>query len=165
MHEIGIAESILQIAHAKASEQNARSIQVIKLRLGTFTTIVPDALQFAFEICREGTLARHARLDIEIVPMVVHCVICEISTQPVSGLCLFCGQCGFPLQIVSGEELQIEYIEVGRDEEDFYVADARTNLSPNQCAERQPADCGCEPRAVRQSGAAGDQPDVCARCG
>ena len=117
MHEISIAESIVQIAEAKAREQNAQSIQVIKLRLGTFTTIVPDALEFAFDICREGTLARDARLDIEIVPMVVLCVVCEASTQPVQGVCLICEQCGFPLEIVSGEELQIEYIEVNSDKE------------------------------------------------
>ena len=118
MHEISIAESIVQIAEAKAREQNARSIQVIKLRLGTFTTIVPDALQFAFEICREGTLSQEARLDIEIVPMVVHCVVCEASTQPEKGVCLICAECGFPLKIVSGEELQIEYIEVDSEREE-----------------------------------------------
>jgi hydrogenase nickel incorporation protein HypA/HybF len=112
MHEISIAESIIQIAEAKAREQNAQSIQVIKLRLGTFTTIVPDALQFAFEIARHGTLSRDARLDIEIVPMIVRCVVCEASTQPVGGICLICEQCGFPLEILSGEELRIEYIEV-----------------------------------------------------
>ena len=112
MHEISIAESIVRIAEAKAREQNALSIQVIKLRLGTFTTIVPDALQFAFEIARQRTLSRDALLDIEIVPMVVRCVVCKASTQPVGGICLICEQCGFPLEIVSGEELQIEYIEV-----------------------------------------------------
>ena len=117
MHEISIAESIVELAGAKAREQDARSIQVIKLRLGTFTTIVPDALQFAFEICRLGTLARDARLEIEIVPMVVRCVVCEASTQPVQDVCLICEECGFPLEIVSGEELQIEYIEVDSDEE------------------------------------------------
>jgi len=117
MHEISIAESIVQIAEAKAREQNARSIQIIKLRLGTFTTIVADALQFAFEIARQGTLSRNARLDIEIVPMVVRCVVCEASTQPLRGVCLICEQCGFPLEIVSGEELQIEYIEVDSREE------------------------------------------------
>jgi len=118
MHEISIAESIIQIAEAKAREQGARSIQVIKLRLGTFTTIVPDALQFAFEIARQGTLSREARLDIEIVPMVVRCVVCEASTQPVNGICLICEQCGFPLEILSGEELQIEYIEVDSEREE-----------------------------------------------
>ncbi|SNS71120.1 hydrogenase nickel incorporation protein HypA/HybF [Granulicella rosea] len=118
MHEISIAESIVQIAEAKAREQYARSIQVIGLRLGTFTTIVPDALQFAFEIARQGTLARDARLDIEIVPMVVRCVVCEASTQPVRGVCLICEHCGFPLEIVSGEELQIDYIEVDSEKEE-----------------------------------------------
>jgi len=117
MHEISIAESIVQIAEAKAREQNARSVQIIKLRLGTFTTIVADALQFAFEIARQGTLSRDARLDIEIVPMVVRCVVCEASTQPVRGVCLICEQCGFPLEIISGEELQIEYIEVDSGKE------------------------------------------------
>ena len=117
MHEISIAESIVQIAEAKAREQNARSIQVIKLRLGAFTTILPDALQFAFEICREGTLSRDARLDIETVPMVVRCVVCATLTQPLRGVCLFCPQCGFPLEIVAGEELQIEYIEVDSHKE------------------------------------------------
>ena len=112
MHEISIAESIVKIAEAKAREQNARSIKVIKLRLGTFTTIVPDALQFAFEICRAGTLSRDALLEIEIVSMVVRCVVCEATTRPVHGVCLICEQCGFPLEIVSGEELQIDYIEV-----------------------------------------------------
>jgi len=118
MHEISIAESIVQIAEAKAREQNARSIQVIKLRLGTFTTIVADALQFAFEIARQGTLCRDALLDIEIVPMVVRCVICETITEPIRGVCLICAQCGFPLEIVSGEELQIEYIAVDSEKEE-----------------------------------------------
>ncbi len=117
MHEISIAESIVQIAEAKAREQNARSIQVIKLRLGTFTTIVPEALQFAFEICRDGTLSRNARLEIETVQMVVRCVVCEASTRPVRGVCLICERCGFPLEIVCGEELQIEYIEVDSEKE------------------------------------------------
>jgi hydrogenase nickel incorporation protein HypA/HybF len=118
MHEISIAENIVQIAEVKAREQNARSIQVIKLRLGTFTTIVPEALQFAFEICRQGTLAREAQLDIEMVRMVVRCAVCEASTQPARGVCLICEQCGFPLEIVSGEELQIEYIEVDSNKEE-----------------------------------------------
>jgi hydrogenase nickel incorporation protein HypA/HybF len=131
MHEISIAESIVHIAEARAREQNARSIQVIKLRLGTFTTIVPEALQFAFEVCRAGTLSRDARLDIEIVPMLVRCVVCEATTQPVCGMCLICGQCGFPLEIIAGEELKIEYIEV-----DSYSEEPQWNQCQNEYPSR-----------------------------
>ena len=112
MHEICIAESIIDIAEAKAREQNSSSIQAIKIRLGEFTTIAREALEFAFEVARQGTLADRAKLEIEIVPMVVRCLLCGPVTDPVREICLICPQCGLPLTIVSGEELQVEYIEV-----------------------------------------------------
>jgi len=117
MHEISIAESILDIVQAKAREQNASSVQVIKLRLGEFTTIVPEALEFAFEVARQGTLAENARLEIEIVPIVLHCVVCDATTKAEPGLRLICTLCGFPLKIIAGEEIQIEYIEVETEKE------------------------------------------------
>ncbi|WP_263374535.1 hydrogenase maturation nickel metallochaperone HypA [Granulicella aggregans] len=117
MHEISIAESILEIADEQARAQHARSIQLIKLRLGEFTTIVREALEFAFEIARQGTLAEHAVLEIERVPILVRCAVCDKATQPVAGICLICTVCGFPMEILSGEELQIEYIEVETEEE------------------------------------------------
>jgi hydrogenase nickel incorporation protein HypA/HybF len=119
MHEISIAESILEIAEAKARDANARSIQVIALRLGEFTTIVREALEFAFEIARRGTLAENARLQIEIVPVIVRCVVCNADAPVVKSICLFCSRCGFPLKIISGEELQIDYVEVETEKEDF----------------------------------------------
>lgn len=112
MHEISIAQSIIEIAETKAREENSRSIQVIKIRLGEFTTIVREALEFAFEIARRETLAENARLEIEGVPMVVRCVSCGSVTNPVREVCLLCPQCGLPLEVVTGEELQVEYIEI-----------------------------------------------------
>jgi hydrogenase nickel incorporation protein HypA/HybF len=112
MHEISIAMSIIDIAEAKAREDNTQSIKVIKIRLGQFTSIARDALEFAFEAARQETLAKNARLEIESVPIVLECVACGLVTQPASGVCLICPQCGLPLKIVSGEELSVEYIEV-----------------------------------------------------
>jgi hydrogenase nickel incorporation protein HypA/HybF len=112
MHEISIIESILEVAEEKAREADSPSITVIKLRLGEFTAIAREALEFAFEVARLGTLAEHARLEIEVVPMVLHCVVCDAGTQPTRAMSLICPQCGFPLKIVSGKELQIEFIEI-----------------------------------------------------
>jgi len=117
MHELSIAQSIVEIAEAKAREQNYGCIQTIKIRLGEFTTIVPEALEFAFEAARRETLAENARLEIERVPMVVRCVTCGSVTDPVREVCLICPYCGLPLEIVSGEELQVEYIEVESEAE------------------------------------------------
>lgn len=112
MHEISIAQSIIEIVEAKARAANSTNVQTIKILLGEFTTIVPEALEFAFEIARSKTLAENARLEIETVPMVVRCVTCGPVADPVRGVCLICPRCGLPLEIVSGEELQVEYIEI-----------------------------------------------------
>ena len=112
MHELSIALSIIDIAEAKAREGNSRCIRAIKVRLGEFTSVARDALEFAFEVAQRDSLAEHARLEIENVPMVVSCMACGPVRDPVRGVCLICPQCGLPLNIVSGEELQLEYIEV-----------------------------------------------------
>ena len=112
MHELSIIQSIIEIAEEKAREQNSPNIQLIKIRLGEFTTVVREALEYAFEVARRETLAENARLEIESVPMVVRCVTCGAVNDPVRELCLICPQCGLPLEIVSGEELRVEYIEV-----------------------------------------------------
>jgi hydrogenase nickel incorporation protein HypA/HybF len=117
MHEISIAESILEIAQAEAFRRNALSVQRIKLQLGEFTTIVNEALKFAFEVVRHGTIASEAVLEIETVPTIVECVICCAITIPEKTLSLVCSQCGFPLRIISGEELRIEYIEIETQDE------------------------------------------------
>jgi hydrogenase nickel incorporation protein HypA/HybF len=112
MHEISIALSIIEIAEAKARERNSPSIQTIKIRLGEFTTVVKEALEFAFEAARIGTLAEGAQLEIETVPMVLRCALCGPVTEPARTVCLVCPTCGLPLAIVAGEELQVEYIEI-----------------------------------------------------
>jgi hydrogenase nickel incorporation protein HypA/HybF len=112
MHEISIIEGILEVAEEKAREVNSPSIKVIKLRLGQFTAISREALEFAFEVVRLGSLAENARLEIEVVPMVLHCVVCEVKTQPTRAISFICRGCGFPLKIASGKDLEIEYIEI-----------------------------------------------------
>ena len=117
MHELSVAQSIIEIAEASASTQNCSSIQTIKIRLGEFTTIVPKALEFAFEVARRETLAENARLEIESIPMVTRCALCGTVNDPVREIRLLCPHCGLPLEIVSGEELQVEYIEVESESE------------------------------------------------
>lgn len=112
MHEISIIESILEVAEERAREVNSLSIKVIKLRLGQFTAIAREALEFAFDVARLGTLAENARLEIEVVPMTLLCVVCGVAPQPTSAMSLICPQCCFPLKIISGKELQIEFIEI-----------------------------------------------------
>jgi hydrogenase nickel incorporation protein HypA/HybF len=123
MHELSIAANIIEIAEAQARAQCSKSIRKIKLRLGEFTTIVREALEFSFEVARQGTLAEQAALEIETVPLAARCPRCGPVPQLAHEICLVCPACGWPLEIVSGEDLQVEYIEVDECESNVVGAD------------------------------------------
>ncbi len=112
MHELSLAQNIIEISEATARENGARTIHAIKVRLGEFTSVAREALEFAFEVARRGTLAANAALTIECVAMELRCAICGRVNDPMHDVRLSCPKCGLPVEIVSGEELQLEYIEL-----------------------------------------------------
>jgi hydrogenase nickel incorporation protein HypA/HybF len=77
-----------------------------------FTGVVKEALEFAFDAARQGTLAESAELCIEIVPMRLTCKRCDRTFSSEGRFDFFCPACGQPADIVSGRELQIEYIDL-----------------------------------------------------
>jgi hydrogenase nickel incorporation protein HypA/HybF len=113
VHELSLAQDILEIAEAEARRHHASSVTLIKLLLGDFAGVVRDALEFSFEVARAGTMAESASLEIERVPIETRCPGCAwVARPPVNDLSLRCPRCGLPLEIVSGRELRVEYVEI-----------------------------------------------------
>jgi hydrogenase nickel incorporation protein HypA/HybF len=112
MHELSIAESIIDLAVQEAKKRNSPAIATIKLRLGEFTGVVREALEFGFEAARRGTLAEAAALEIELVPLKTRCSQCGLVGRPVDDFCFLCAVCGRPVEIISGREMQVEYLEL-----------------------------------------------------
>ena len=117
MHELSIAESILDLAIEEAKKRNSSAVVAIKLRLGEFTGVAREALEFGFEIARQGTLAERAVLEIEVVPFKTRCPSCGLIGRPIDDFCLICAACGSPMGIISGREMQLEYLELTDAEE------------------------------------------------
>jgi len=76
MHELSIMESALDLALDQAQKAGATRVHVVRLRIGTLSGVVPEALQFAFEALTPGTLAEGAALDIENIPAKFWCSAC-----------------------------------------------------------------------------------------
>jgi len=81
MHEIGIVQGALEMALRTAEEAKAKAIECVRMRVGAMTGVVPEALQFAFEALREGTLAEGARLEIETTPARCWCAACQVEFE------------------------------------------------------------------------------------
>lgn len=112
MHEVGIMQSVLQIAEQQASKSGASRILEIRMRVGRMTGIVPEALDHAFAVLRDGTTAAGARLDVEFVPGAFWCRPCavEFESDDLVGGCPTCHEPSFDMR--RGRELEVVSLEV-----------------------------------------------------
>ena len=105
MHELSIADAVLQIALAHAQD---RKIETIEIKVGHLRQVVPDALAFAFTLVSEGTNAEGAELLMEEVPAAGVCRVCGTHTE-FDGFPLACERCGsLDVELVRGEELLVD---------------------------------------------------------
>ena len=112
MHEIGIMQAALDLALEKAKASSASQIHWLRVRGGVMTGVVPEALQFAFEALREGTLAADAELQIETVSAAGWCAECACEFESVEWFqpCPKCGRSSSQLR--RGLELELASMEV-----------------------------------------------------
>ena len=115
MHELGIAQNILEIVQQAVPKEQASAVRWVRLRVGQFSGIVPDSLEFCFQAIVSDTEMHRAGLAIEQVPTVFQCKKCAYRFQ-VNDLEFLCQACKSPdLEILSGKELDIVEIELAEE--------------------------------------------------
>lgn len=112
MHEIGIMEHTLEIAITSAKEQNATKIKQITMNIGKLSGVIPDALEFAFDVLKKETIAQNAILKIKIIPVVCFCNTCKQNFSPSEWIfeCPHCHQ--FSNNILQGKEIELIAVEI-----------------------------------------------------
>ena len=109
MHELAIAESVVRIAERHA---DGRRVTKVYLKAGHLRQVVHSALAFSFELAAQETSVEGAELVLEEVPATGMCRACG-SESRLESFPLQCKACGsFDLEIVAGEELYVESLEM-----------------------------------------------------
>lgn len=112
MHEVSLMEQTLEIALQNAHQQGANKINRLKMRIGEMSGVVPEALEFAFDVVTEGTIAAGAILEIESVPVICYCPNCEQEFKP-ADLFYQCPHCEqLSSKIRSGKEIELTSLEL-----------------------------------------------------
>ncbi len=112
MHELTIANSLVELASAHAADNNALRVKAICVRMGVLCGI-GRSLYFCFEPASRGTLCEGAKLRIEEVPLSVRCEHCDDVKVPKALYNFRCPDCGYPTsKVVSGREMELVSIEL-----------------------------------------------------
>jgi hydrogenase nickel incorporation protein HypA/HybF len=111
MHEMGIAQSILEIVEQEMTRHGATKLTTIRLVVGEFTAVVPESLTFCFEVLTKDTPFEGVKLEMEKVPLTGRCNLCETEFV-VKDYQFICPHCGSnQVETISGKELFVKEIE------------------------------------------------------
>jgi hydrogenase nickel incorporation protein HypA/HybF len=112
MHEVSIMAEAVRIAVETAESRGATRVTALKLRVGTLSGAVPEAMQFAWDVVQRDGLASTARLEIESVAATCWCATCqaEFACQDLWNECPCCHDLSGDLR--RGRELEIAAVEL-----------------------------------------------------
>jgi hydrogenase nickel incorporation protein HypA/HybF len=117
MHELSVAQSILDIVQQSVPQDELADVRIVRLKLGTFSGVVADSLDFCFSAVIAETPLAHARLAIEHIPFAVRCNQCRKTFENDIGF-VVCPECeGVDTTVLSGRELQVTEIELENEKE------------------------------------------------
>ncbi|MEL7028304.1 MAG: hydrogenase maturation nickel metallochaperone HypA [Pseudomonadota bacterium] len=112
MHEMAIAQSVVEAIEAEAPAQSFSRVRRVVLEIGALSHIDPDALSFGFDAVTHGTLAEGAALEVRTPPGEAYCFSCD-KTVTLDRRGDACPECGsHQLIVTGGEELKIKALEV-----------------------------------------------------
>lgn len=107
MHELSIAESLVEQLTALARREGAARVARVDLRVGALSGVDPEALAFAFPVAAEGTVAEGADLVARLVPARATCRACGAETESDSCFAV-CTRCASPdLTFQGGRDLTL----------------------------------------------------------
>ena len=113
MHEMSLAEGVLQVIETAARQQQFSKVMAVWLEVGQLAGVEAEAMRFCFDAVTRGSVADGARLEIIATPGAGWCMDCA-STVALSELYGACPQCGtHQVQLTGGTELRVKELEVG----------------------------------------------------
>ena len=112
MHEMSIAESLIDILKEEMDRHGATTLRSVRLNIGRLSAVVPESLSFCFGVLIEGTELEGAELVMNMVPLRGYCASCtlEFEIEDYTFLCPSCGNT--KIDTIEGRDLSIVEIEV-----------------------------------------------------
>ena len=115
MHELSIAESILDAVSKELEQHGDARPTRIGLAIGELAAVDPESLKFCFEAVTRGTEWEAVELAIRICPARRQCIRCSYEFI-VSDYNSTCPACSSNLtRPIGGDELEFDFLEIEKN--------------------------------------------------
>lgn len=112
MHEMGIAQSVIDMATREAENQGATAVLRVSLSIGELSGVDTESLSFCFACLKKDTLLERAELEIVYKPRHHRCPSCALEFD-VLNYVTHCPACHREdTQFLSGDELELSHLEM-----------------------------------------------------
>ena len=112
MHEMSLAEGIVQLVEEAARTDGCSKVTTVWLEIGQLAAVEIESLRFCFDAVTRDGIAEGARLEIIETPGQGWCMKCE-GNVPVTALYEPCPVCGsYQIQVTGGSEMRVKEFEV-----------------------------------------------------
>jgi hydrogenase nickel incorporation protein HypA/HybF len=108
VHEMAITQGVVDAVCEHAAGRRVHSVRV---EVGALCAVVPDSMQFCFDLATEGTVADGARLDLDVRPGSARCRTCGREFV-LDDLILLCPCGSADVEVLAGRDLRILSMEV-----------------------------------------------------
>jgi hydrogenase nickel incorporation protein HypA/HybF len=111
MHEMALAEEVLQIVEDAARREGFRRVRALWLEIGQLSSVEPEAMRFCFEAVARDSVADGARLEIVAVAGSAWCETCAapVALANFGDACPDCG--GYRLKVTGGTQMRVQQLE------------------------------------------------------
>jgi hydrogenase nickel incorporation protein HypA/HybF len=108
MHELSIAQSILDIVRTNVPTDESCNVRTVRVCVGELAGVVAESLQFAYHALVADSPFHHSVIEIERMPYTVRCRMCGETTAPAPIGSASCKRCGSEeTELNSGMELSV----------------------------------------------------------
>lgn len=116
MHELSIAQALIEQVEEAAVKEHARRVVRVVIAVGALSGVEAESLRALFPLVAEGTFSAGAELSVEAIAARVRCRGCghESLTEDYFIGCATCHS--QDVELIAGRELNIQSIELEVDE-------------------------------------------------
>ena len=117
MHEVAIAQSLIEVIEKERARLGHVPVVGVGLRIGDLSDVNPDSLSFGYQCLVADTPLAGCELSIERVPANGKCRLCNTNSR-YDDFVFICPNCGSSaIDLISGQELEIAWLNI-EDNED-----------------------------------------------